>query len=346
MPTPKLKDIADALGLSYSTVSRALKGNFRISEETRHKVNEYAAKIKYIPNIAAQSLRNNRTRSIGILVPNISNNFFSEVLNGIESAGYDKNYQVIITQSQESGEKESKNIDTLMSRAVDGLLVSLSSTTLNAEKLKAIHESGTPVVFFDRVCSLFDTYKVVSDNEGGSYKVVKHLIRNGYTRIAHITSSPEKSITSERLSGYQKGLEESNIPFDASLVKYCVHGGMLPHEVEKSIDELLELDPWPGAIITASDRITIVTMASLYKRKIAIPEQIAVAGFSNFSVPEIFAPPLTTVKQPAFEMGKIAADLLIKLIESKKPVANYEKIVLPTELTVRASTALKMAPVG
>lgn len=339
MSVVKLKDIAQALGLSYSTVSRALKDNYRISEATRNQVKEYAARIKYKPNVAAQSLRNNRTRSIGLIVPNVSNNFFSEVINGIESIGYERNYQVIITQSQESFDKESKNIDTLMSRSVDGLLVSLSSTSTNIGQLTEIHDIGTPVVFFDRIPDLDDTHTVVVDNYTGAYDATRHLLENGYPVIAHITSSPEMSITRERLEGYKKALKEFNIPYRKELVKYCAHGGMLLPEVETAIEGLMQLQKKPCAIITASDRITISTMAYLHQKNIEIPGQIAVAGFSNFSVPQIFQPPLTTIRQPAFEMGKAAAELLIRLIESKKPIDTFEKIVLPTTLTIRASTA-------
>ncbi len=338
MSTSKLKDIALALGLSESTVSRALKGNYRISEDTKKRVSDYANKIKYKPNIAAQSLRSNRTRSIGVLVSSISNSFFSEVLNGIESVGYEKNYQVMITQSRESSDNELKQIENLISRSVDGLLVSLCSTSTNVALLKDTHESGTPVVFFDRISELFETHKVVADNCGGAYNLTKHLIENGYKKIAHITSSPELSIAVERLEGYKKALDEFKIPFNEKLLKHCLHGGMVIEETEKAVDELLQLKKAPDAIMTASDRITINTIGILHNKNIAIPEKIAVAGFSNFSAPQIIAPPLTTIRQPAFEMGKIAAELLIKLIESKKPVMNFEYFVLETELTVRKST--------
>ncbi|MBC7934717.1 MAG: LacI family DNA-binding transcriptional regulator [Rhizobacter sp.] len=341
MSATKLKDIASALGLSYSTVSRALKDNYRISEETRNRVKAYADKIKYKPNLAAQSLRNNRTRSIGVLVSNISNSFFSEVLDGIESIGYEKNYQVMITQSLESPENELKQMENLISRSVDGLLVSLCSTSNSVELLKETHLSGTPVVFFDRISALFETHKVVADNCGGSYNLTKHLLENGYKKIAHITSSPELSIAIERLEGYKKALAEYNVPFDEELVKHCLHGGMLIEETEKAVDELLKLEKSPDAIMTASDRITINTITILHNKNIAIPEKIAVAGFSNFSAPQIIAPPLTTIRQPAFEMGKMAAELLIRLIESKKPVDAFEKIILETELVVRKSTIRK-----
>jgi len=336
-----IKDIARALGLSNSTVSRALQDSYKISEPIKKKVQDYAREKNYRPNLVAQSLRNNKSRSIGISIPSIPNSFFAEVINGIESVAHDRNYHVSITQSLESYEREQENIEHLVWRSVDGLLISVSTETDNIEHLKKVHDRNIPIVFFDRVTDAINTHKVLADNAEGTYKATRHLIENGYKRIAHITSPPNISITKERLEGYYRALNEFNLQPDNDYIKYCYHGGMNMNEVETVLEELLNLKNTPDAVIAASDRITIAVMALLQKRNIHIPDDIAVLGFTNFSSPEIFNPSLTTVKQPAFEMGKTATELLIELIESKRPVTKFEKKTLPTEMTIRDSTKPK-----
>ncbi len=333
-----IKDIADALNYSYSTVSRALKGSYQISEETKRKVQEYADKHNYRPNIMAQSLRNNKTRSIGVMMSNVPNHFFSEVLSGIESVCATKDYHVILTQSLESYQLELKNLEHLTWRSVDGLLVSLSSETKSVDHFKKINNKGIPVVFFDRVTDQIDTHKIIADNIHGSYKLTSHFIENRFTRIAHITSSPQLSITKERLEGYYKALKEHHIPVDPQLIKYCDHGGMLSNEIESAVNELLKLHNPPDAIFTASDRISIGTLSHLHQLNIAIPDQVALGGFCDFIAPQIFNPSLTTIKQPAFEMGTQAAKLLFNLIEAKRPFTKFEKVVLETKLEERESS--------
>lgn len=333
-----LKDIAEALGYSVATVSKALRDSHEISPATKQRVADYAAKHKYRPNIMAQMLRHKNGRSIGVIIGAIPNNFFSDVLNGMESVTFQKDYHIIITQSLESLEREKKNLEHLTWRAIDGLLVSLSAETRSIDHFKKAHEAGIPIVFYDRVTDEIKTHQVVSDNVGGAYDASMHLLDNGFTRIAHITSSKELSITQERLEGYRKALEEKGIEVNEDHVKYCAHGGKVIEEVSDAIEQLLRMDPMPDALITASDRITIGAMAILKKKNIAIPSQLAVVGYSNFSAPEIFQPELTTVRQPAFEIGRAAAELLIKLIETKRPPARFEKRVLPVELNIRDSS--------
>jgi len=333
-----IKDIARALNMSVSTVSRALKGSYKISEATQQKVKAYAATHNYHPNLMAQSLKNKKSRSIGLMIGSVPNNFFAEVISGIESIAYEKNYHVIITQSLESKEREINNLEHLTWRSVDGFLVSVSAETTDISQLEKLHSNGIPIVFFDRIVDTMKTHKVVADNVGGAYELTKHLIENGFKKIAQVTSPQELSITKERMEGYLKALAEFNIPVNDDYIKYCPHGGMIKEEIENAIEELLSLPDPPDALFTASDRITIGSLAILYKKNIRIPGDIAVGGFSNFSSPELFNPSLTTIRQPAFEMGKKAAELLIQLIESRRPVTSFENVILPTELQIRKST--------
>src|SRR5690349_13825614 len=202
--TATIKDIARALNLSTSTVSRALRGSYEISPETKKMVLEYAEKINYRPNPIALSLKERKSRSIGVVVSEIANTFFSQAINGIESIAYNRGYHVIISQSHESFEREMVTLQHLASRSVDGLLVSLASETTDVSQFIELHEKGLPIVFFDRITNEIDTHKVVVNNYKGSYDATMHLIKNGYTRIAHITSAPSLSITKERLKGYRE----------------------------------------------------------------------------------------------------------------------------------------------
>ncbi|HEX8315311.1 MAG TPA: LacI family DNA-binding transcriptional regulator, partial [Flavisolibacter sp.] len=222
-----IKDIAKALNLSTSTVSRALRGSYEISAETKKAVLEYAEKINYRPNPIALSLKERRTRAIGIVVSEIANNFFSQAINGIESIAYNRGYHVIITQSHESAEREKVNVAHMAARGVDGLLVSLSAEATDLSYLKELHEKGMPIVFFDRVTDEIQTHKVTANNYLGAFHATEHLIYQGYKKIAHITSSPFLSITKERLDGYKAALEKHGIPFNENLVKHCNHGGMI-----------------------------------------------------------------------------------------------------------------------
>ena len=190
-----IKDIARALGLSTSTVSRALRDSYQISPETKKLVLDYAKKINYSPNPIALSLKEKRSRSIGVIVCEIANSFFSQAINGIESIAYDRGYNVIITQSHESYEREVNDLQFLASRSIDGLLVSVSSETKDFSHLLELQNKGLPIVFFDRIVENIETHKVVVNNFKGSYDATAHLIKNGHRKIAHLTNSESLSIT-------------------------------------------------------------------------------------------------------------------------------------------------------
>jgi LacI family transcriptional regulator, galactose operon repressor len=335
--TATIKDIAKALNLSTSTVSRALRGSYEISPETKKMVLEYAEKINYRPNPIALSLKERRSRSIGVVVSEIANNFFSQAINGIESIAYNRGYHVIISQSHESEEREMVNVQHLASRSVDGLLVSLSSQTTDLSHYKELHEKGLPIVFFDRITDEIETHKVVANNSLGAFQATEHLIGNGYKRIAHITSSPFLSITKERLDGYRAALEKHKIPYNEALVRHCNHGGMIIDEVEAAVNELFSSKAKPDALFTAGDRLTTVCLGIIKRSKEKIGD-IPITGFTNTNLADLFCPSLTTVRQPAFEIGQVATELLVQIIESKRPVTDFETRVLETELIIRESS--------
>lgn len=336
-----IKDIARALGLSTSTVSRALRGSYEISPETKKLVIEYAEQYNYRPNPIALSLKERRSRSLGVVVCEIANNFFSQAINGIESIAYNRGYHVIISQSHESFDREVVSVEHLASRSVDGLLVSLSTETENIEHFKRLHEKGFPIVFFDRITNEIQTHKVVVDNYQGSYDATRHLLAQGYSRIAHLASSPYLSNTIERMNGYKAALTDHKIKAAENYIRYCNHGGMINAEMEDAVKSLMQLPQPPDAIFCASDRLTTGCLGALKKMKIKVPEAVGLVGFTNSPLVELMEPGLTAIRQPAFEMGQAATELLIKLIESKRPTTEFETVVLQTEIDIRASSAKK-----
>ncbi len=329
-----IKDIAKALGVSTSTVSRALRDSHEISPETKELVLECARKLNYNPNPIALSLKERRTRSIGVVVCEIANSFFSQVINGIESIAYDRGYNVVISQSNESVEREIMDLHYLSSRSVDGLIISLSTETNDMSHLKELHKKGLPIVMFDRTTDEIQTHSVVVDNFKAVYEATEFLLQKGYKRIAAIASSEFLSTTVERLAGYREALHTYGQKYNKYFVKHCFYGGMIFSEIEDAVNKLMTLKEKPDAIITTSDKLTTGCLRTLIRRGLKVPEDIALVGFSNSDIAELLNPALTVIRQPASEMGKASIELLLQLIESKRPVTQFEKRVLTPNLIV------------
>lgn len=338
-----IKDIAKALGLSTSTVSRALRDSYQISSETKKLVLEYAKNINYSPNPIALSLKEKRSRSIGVIVSEIANSFFSQAINGIESIAYDRGYNVIITQTHESYQREVNDLQFLASRSIDGLLISVSSETKDLKHLMELQSKGLPIVFFDRILEDMETHKVMVNNFKGSYDATTHLINNGHHHIAHLTNSDSLSITKERIAGYREALAHNGIDIVESYIQHCAHGGLIYEEVENALDKIMQHDIAPQAVFAAGDKLTTGFLRYFKAKGVKVPQDIAIAGFSNLDLTDLLNPPLTVVVQPAFEMGKAATNLLLSHIESKRPPTDFQKIVLEPQLLIRDSSGGKLA---
>jgi LacI family transcriptional regulator len=333
-----IRDIAQALGLSTSTVSRALRDSHEISTQTKQRVLEYAQSINYQPNPIAVSLRERKSRSIGIIVSEIANRFFSEIINGVESVAMDRGYNVIIAQSLESAEREKRQIQFLTSRSIDGLLVSVSNATEDTSIFRELNERGLPIVFFDRVVQDIETHKVIVDNRLGSFEATAHLIRKGYRRIALVTNAEGLSITKEREAGYRAALHKHGIAVDDSLIRHSSPGGQAEKEALEIMASLMALNDRPDAIFATSDRLTTGCLRYLKSNQVRIPDEMALIGFSNSEITELLDPPLSIVRQPAFEMGATAIRMLLELIESKRPVTQFRTQVMAAEHMFRQST--------
>jgi LacI family transcriptional regulator len=195
-----------------------------------------------------------------------------------------------------------------------------------------------PIVFFDRIVNEVNTHKVIVDNYQGAYRATSHLVENGYRKIAAVANNELLSITKERIAGHRAALADHGQPENDLYVRYCAHGGLILSEVEEAVSGLLGLDPRPDAIVSLSDKLTTGSLRILNAKKLNVPGDVALIGFSNSDLTELIAPPLSIVKQPAFEMGEVATDLLIQLIESKRPVTEFETRTLAPQLIIRQSS--------
>ena len=338
-----IKDIARELGISPSTVSRALKDHPDISPETKKAVNELAEKLNYQPNIVALSLRQSKTNTIGVIIPELVHFFFSTVISGIEDVAYSAGYNVIISQSNESLEREKTDIKALFNSRVDGMLISVSRETNNFDHIDNILAKGVPMVFFDRVYDNPNSSKIIVDDLSGAKEATAHLIEQGCQHIAHLEGSPNLEITKQRLEGYIQAHNEAGIPVDRKLIMPCALGTI--EEGKSATEKLLAQSPRPDAIFATNDPAAMGAMQAIKEAGLKIPQDVAVVGFSNWFFTALLDPPLTSVDQPGFEMGQEAAKLLIRQIEirTKDRDADVppETKVFKTRLIVRESSLKK-----
>lgn len=337
--TITLRDIANALGLSVSTVSRALTDSYQIGEETKQRVLAYANEHHYLPNRIARSLKEGKSRTIGVVVCSIDNNFVAQMLDGIDHYCAEQGYQLIIMQSKESFEQEKACVSLLYASGIDGLLISPSYQTTDFEYLINLQKAGLPIVLFDRLSDQIDTHKVAVANEKAAYDATLHLIDQGHQLIAHINSHTQLSMATERFEGYQLALKDRGIAFNKDLVKYCdtTSPKALDDHLRIAIHELMALKERPTAIFTATDQLTTKSLTLLHELGYQIPAEVALIGFSNTDLATALNPSLSTLHQPSFEIGSLATAQLLSLIKNKNE--SYETILLPVQIEVRASSA-------
>lgn len=328
-----IKDIARALGISPSTVSRALKDHPDISPKTKKAVKELAESLHYEPNAIALSLRSRLTKTIGVIIPQFVHFFFSNVISGIEDVAYKNGYTVIICQSNEEYEKEVNVVQTLLSKRVDGVLASVSKTTNNFEHFYEMKNSNIPLVFFDRVCNIPNTDRIIVDDYSGAYKAVKHLIDAGCKRIAHLATSQELLIGRNRRNGYLQALKDNGIEADEEIILRCD----TDQHAKKCIPYLLSLQKKIDGIFAVNDLTAITAMTIIKSSGYKIPQDIAISGFSNSHYAAMTEPPLTSIEQKGFDMGQKAATMLIERIHSDVDIETRVEQI-KTELVVRGST--------
>jgi len=330
-----IKDLARELGISPSTVSRALSGHPDISDATVKRVSELAEKYHYQPNAIALSLRSNKTKTIGVIIPEIAHFFFATVISGIEDLAAKHGYSVLLCHSNELYEREVQQAKAMFSHQVDGLLISISKQTSKFDHFKPFIDKKRPVIFFDRVPEGLEASTVTVEDEKGAFEAVEHLIEQGCRRIIHLAGPEHLSISILRKEGYIKALEKHGIPIDPELIIDCNHGAHLDEAVEimsAVLDKGIKFD----GVFANNDLTAVGAIKAIKARGIKIPEQIAVIGYSNWQLAALVEPALSSVDQPGYKMGQIAAEMFFD--QSKNPNKPLQHKVLETSVVVRASS--------
>lgn len=330
-----LKDIAQALGISVSTVSRALHDHPALKVETVEAVKKVAAELEYFPNVVARNLQKKSTNTIGVIVPEIRHDFFSSAVDGIEDRAYQAGYTIIVTKSNEDYHREIVNSRSLVSHKVAGIIASVAQSTTDGQHLMAVQRRGIPVVLFDRVLEDLEASKVIVDDYIGAYNSTKHLIAEGFQRIAHLKGPGNLKISSERLRGYRDALTDAGHSIDDSLI---VSVELDEEHGAKGVRKLLKLPHQPDAIFAVNDPVAVGAHREIRLQGYEIPGDIGITGFSNNPITEMIEPQLTTVDQHGYKMGQAAADLLLKEIKDAKLDAAFVTHVVKTELIVRQSS--------
>lgn len=330
-------DIAEKLNLATSTISRALKDHPSISDKTIKKVKKTAEEMGYVPNTLAAGLRGNRTNTIGVLIPTVTQPFLSSLISGIEITAQKSGYNVIIMQSHDSYEEEVSMAKSLYSSRVSGVISSLAMETRDTSHFQQFVSNNIPLVFVDRVPKDFNTFRVIIDNYAAGYKATKHLIEQGCTRIAHLTAGSEfGNLYSERKRGYVDALKDNNLPLIEELIVNLKT--VTYEEGAKASNKLFDLPNPPDGIFASGDIIAVSAIQSAKKRGIKIPEELAIIGFNNDPISQIIDPNLSTITHPAAKMGKASAEIILKNIKSNKKDEVKEITFLNTEVLVRESS--------
>jgi DNA-binding LacI/PurR family transcriptional regulator len=328
------KDVAAKLGISSMTVSRVMNKRSNVGEETRTRVLEAARDLGYSPNRVAKSLVLRRTNTIGVVVPEITHSFFPEAIRGMEEVAYQAQYRLILMHSAESAEREKDAILTLESERVDGILISMAQSVEDYRLYRQVIQRGVPMVFFDRCVQRIGASCVSLDDEESARRITNHLLGHGYTRIAHLSGPQKVSIGRARLCGFKRALEERGLPFHEELV---VESGFHEEGGYSAMKTLLDLPPRlrPRAVVAVNDPAAFGAINAILERGLRIPQDIALVGFSDDIRAGLMPSPLTTIRQPAYEIGMRAAAKLIAVIEGTS--RDVEDIILRAEEVIRES---------
>ncbi|MBC6611233.1 LacI family DNA-binding transcriptional regulator [Hymenobacter sp. BT507] len=330
-----ITDLAQQLGISVSTVSRALSNHPSISDATKQRVWKLAKELHYQPNHLAAGLRKGRSKLLGVIVPHIDGHFFTLVVKGIETVATKAGFNVLICQSNEDVAHERQNIETLLGAQVEGILVSLSRTTRDFRHFEKVQRQQIPLVFFDRVLDGLDVSAVVLDDRAGGYQSTKHLIQQGYRRIAHFGGPQHLNIYKDRRQGYLDALREHDLPVEEDLIHI---GNMKMEDGAAGIAHLLALPNPPDAVFSASDFAAVGALQALKQRGLRVPQDMALAGFSNETFTSLTEPMLTTIDQRCEQMGQAAVRLFLEILAETSGDFSPRRVVLRPDLLVRSSS--------
>lgn len=329
----RIKDIARVLNISTSTVSRALRDSHDISPYTRSQVLDVAYKLGYKKNIHAAALASGSTKNIGVVIPFITNYYFSTVISGIQETAYKNGYNIVLMLTNDSSKREKYLMENLAVSNWDGLLVSISADTSNSDYFYHLIQKGIPIVFFDRVPKNIESSKVLQNDYSGALMATEHLISKGYRRIAHFAGNEHLSITQNRLNGYKAALKKHRIPLNPEWIFYS---GFSQQSGEDDMEKVFKLRDKPNAIFAVNDRRAVGAIIAIKRKGLNVGKDIGVIGFTNDPISTIIEPSLSTIEEPALEIGKQSCELLIKHIKNSS--FSPQQIVLSGSLIERDST--------
>ncbi len=323
------------LNISAAAVSKALHNDSRISEKTKKAVRQVAKNLNYQPNYLASALRSGKSKLVGVVVPKTNSNFFSSVIHNIEEVLNKEGYHIIITQSNESYQKECANIDTLLHTQVDGIIASMANETVKLDFFEKVKAAGIPLITFDRGENDLHVDYIGIDDYESSHVIINHLVEQGCKRIAHIGGFKRTRIFNNRIRGYVDALKKHNLPIEDALL---IESSLTQEDGREKMQQLLRLKNRPDAVYIAGDYAALGALQLCNELQIKVPDEIALVGFGNEPFTDMVTPQLTSVNQHAYEIGKIAAQRFLEL--SKKEVIDQKlnKIILDAELIVRKSS--------
>ncbi|GHB38347.1 LacI family DNA-binding transcriptional regulator [Mongoliitalea lutea] len=331
-------DIAKNIGVSPTTVSRALNNHPAVKEKTKKKIFQAAAEMGYQSNVFAANLRSKKTNNIGVIVPSLNSSFQASVLAGMEKVANEAGYNLVITQSLESSEKEIANTRSMFKSRVDGLIVSLASEAEQLEHFEPFHKKGIPVLFYDRIANSRDSVGVTIDNIQSAQLATNHLIDQGCKKIVHVLGSTKISVYAERLKGFKYALIDKGIEFNEDQI--IVLNEINENAAEFVIDKVLQMNPLPDGLFVSNDACAASCMNQLIQKGIRVPEDIAIVGFNNEVISRLVQPKITTINYPGFEMGEVAMKNLINYLDESETtlLQNTNKITLRSDLIIRESS--------
>lgn len=328
-----IKDVAKLAGVSISTVSRVINDSKPVTDEVKQRVLDVIKETGYVPNPLARSLVTKKSKLIGVIVPEVSDSFVNEILNGIEAVSKMYDYDILLVNTYSDKEQELESIKLLKTKQVEGIV--MLSWILDEDHVNAMKESRIPAIYISKTARNYDIYTVSTSNEDATYDMTEYLIKNGHEDIAFIMTSKEETILErERRTGYERALKDNNIKIDEKLIKY----GLTDYEGGyNSMKELIEDKIIPSAVFVTGDEAAVGAINAIFDAGYSVPEDISVAGFNDTKLAKIYRPKLTTVFQPLFDMGAVSIRALIKIINGD--AVEEKKIELPYQIMERESVA-------
>jgi LacI family transcriptional regulator len=330
-----IAELAKMLNVAKSTVSKALKDSHNISAETKERVKAMAKTMNYQPNPHASSLKSHKSQTIAVIVPDSTNHFFSTAIKAVQLAGYERGYHVLTYSTLDDAEKEKAIFALLKNGRVDGVIISTVNDAAHIDHITEFSEKGYPVIFFDRVCEDYNGVKIITNDLEMAGNATDFLINKGCKRVAFLSVLKDFSIGNNRLQGYMNALKKNNIPIDESLI---LNGSMDYENNLKLIRDMLTGQNPPDGVLAPVEKMAITCYFVCKEHRIKIPEQLKIVSYSNLEYASLLSPGLTTITQPAFEMGTTAAHLMFNSFEKKKNKLKNETIIIPSVFTEDQST--------